>query len=82
MRIGGYDTLTSIEIEKATLELLDILGEDRHIIEDKIAKVSLELTKARAAPPDEGDKNMHKVISGLLSKIQRSLKKCRIILEV
>ena len=75
LRIGGYDTLTSIEIEKATLQLLDILGEDQHIIEDKIANVSLELTKARAAPPDEGDKNMHKVISGLLSKIQEIAEK-------
>jgi NAD(P)-dependent dehydrogenase (short-subunit alcohol dehydrogenase family) len=75
LRIGGYDILTSIEIEKATLELLAVLGEDQRVIEDKITNVALELTKARGSRPGEGDQNLHKVISGLLSKIQEIAEK-------
>ena len=75
LRIGGYNTLTSIEIEKATAGLLAVLGEDQRVIEDKITDVVLELTKSRGTSPDEGEQNLRKVISGLLSKIEEIAEK-------
>ena len=76
LRIGGFQGLKSIEIEKILTQLLRILGQPETIISDGIREVANEISKSRGnADISSRVEKMEEVISSLLTKVQEIAEK-------
>jgi NAD(P)-dependent dehydrogenase (short-subunit alcohol dehydrogenase family) len=76
LRIGGYPELTSIEIEKAAIKALPLLGEPDNIITKGINEIATEIAKSNNnnESPSEIER-LYKIISGMLTTIQEIAEK-------
>jgi len=79
LRIGGFQGLKSIEIEKVLSQLLRLLGEPETIISEGIREAANEISRSR----DNTDllstvEKMEEVISSLLTKVQEIAEKIQL----
>ena len=74
LRIGGYQDLTSIEIERVSTQLLQLLGQPETIILEGIRNAANEISKSQNGGVSSVAK-MEAVISGLLTKVQEIAEK-------
>src|SRR5438309_7346325 len=79
LRIGGFQGLKSIEIEKVLSQLLRLLGQPETIISEGIREAANEISRSR----DNTDlistvEKMEEVISGLLTKVQEIAEKIQL----
>ena len=71
LRIGGYPELTSIEIEKAAIKALPLLGEPDNIITKGINEIATEIAKSNNNDESPSEiERLYKIISGMLTTIQ------------
>ncbi len=84
IRIGGYDGLSSVEIEKAATKSLLLLGESDEIINNGLRQIAMEILQSRIKdnphqqPLEDSDtriEDMKNIISGMLQKIQEIAEK-------
>jgi len=67
MRVSGFEELTPVEVEKASNEIVPLIGEDENVIKEGILKAAKNLVASRG----NGDvEKLSTVLSNLLSKIQ------------
>jgi NAD(P)-dependent dehydrogenase (short-subunit alcohol dehydrogenase family) len=71
LRISGYRGLTSIEVERVSAQLLEILGQPESTISEGITNAANEISK----PDNPRAPEMESVISGLFSKLQEIAEK-------
>jgi NAD(P)-dependent dehydrogenase (short-subunit alcohol dehydrogenase family) len=78
LRIGGYQGLTSIEIERVLTILLQLLGQPEPIISEGIREAANEISKSRKSNSTDSFSSVAKieaVLSGLLAKVQEIAEK-------
>ena len=77
LRIGGFEGFSSIEIEKATKSLLDLLGEPQPIIDKGINRIADDISKFRETLKSEfsESKDLVSLIFELLRKLQEIAEK-------
>jgi NAD(P)-dependent dehydrogenase (short-subunit alcohol dehydrogenase family) len=75
LRIGGYPDLSSIEIEKAAVKLLPLLGESDDIISNGIKEIAAEIAKSNNSKSITEIERLSKIISAMLAKIQEIAEK-------
>jgi NAD(P)-dependent dehydrogenase (short-subunit alcohol dehydrogenase family) len=76
LRIGGYPELTSIEIEKAAIKALPLLGEPDNIITKGINEIATEIAKSNNNDESPSEiERLYKIISGMLTTIQEIAEK-------
>jgi NAD(P)-dependent dehydrogenase (short-subunit alcohol dehydrogenase family) len=76
LRIGGYQGLKSIEIERVLTRLLGLLGQPEPIISEGIREVANEISKSGDHTESLSRvEKMEAVISGLLTKVQEIAEK-------
>jgi NAD(P)-dependent dehydrogenase (short-subunit alcohol dehydrogenase family) len=75
LRIGGYQDLSSIEIEKAAAKLLPLLGESDDIISNGIKEIATEIAKSNNSESITEIERLSKIISAMLAKIQEIAEK-------
>lgn len=78
LRIGGYQGLTSIEIERVLTILLQLLGQPEPIISDGIREAANEISKSQKSNNTDSFSSVAKieaVLSGLLAKVQEIAEK-------
>jgi len=75
LRIGGYQDLSSIEIEKAAAKLLPLLGESDDIISNGIKEIATEIAKSNNSESITEIERLFKIISAMLAKIQEIAEK-------
>ena len=77
LRIGGFEGLSSLEVEKATRSLLDLLGEPQSIINKGINMIASEISKSRETlkPELPESKDLASLILELLRKLQEIAEK-------
>lgn len=74
LRIGGYRGLTSIEVERVSAQLLQLLGEPQTIISQGIRNAANEIPKSVNGDNTRVEK-IETIISGLLTKLQEIAEK-------
>ena len=77
LRIGGFEGLSSLEVEKATRSLLDLLGEPQPIVDNGINMIASEISKFREKLNSElpESKDLASLLFDLLRKIQEIAEK-------
>jgi NAD(P)-dependent dehydrogenase (short-subunit alcohol dehydrogenase family) len=70
LRIGGYEGLTSTEIERVSVQLLQVLGEPQPTISKCIRNAADEISKSVKPENTRESTKIESLISGLLTKIQ------------
>ena len=78
LRIGGYQGLTSIEIERVLTILLQLLGQPEPIISEGIREAADEISKSQKSNSTDSFSSVAKmeaVLSGLLAKVQEIAEK-------
>jgi NAD(P)-dependent dehydrogenase (short-subunit alcohol dehydrogenase family) len=78
LRIGGYQGLTSIEIERVLTRLLQLLGQPEPIISEGIREAANEISKSQKSNSTDSFSSVAKmeaVLSGLLAKVQEIAEK-------
>ncbi|MFL6344666.1 MAG: SDR family NAD(P)-dependent oxidoreductase [Nitrososphaeraceae archaeon] len=75
LRIGGYPDLSSIEIEKAAIKLLPLLGESDNIISNGIKEIATEIAKSNNNESTIEIERLYKIISAMLVKIKEIAEK-------
>ncbi len=73
LRISGYQGLTSIEVERVSAQLLELLGQPESTVSEGITNAANEISK----PVNDNTRvpEMESVISGLFSKLQEIAEK-------
>src|SRR5919202_84652 len=78
LRIGGFKGVTNIEIEKAAVNLLPLLGESDDTISNGIKETAAEIAKSKNTSSSESNteiERLSKIISAMLAKIQEIAEK-------
>jgi len=78
LRIGGYQGLTSIEIDRVLTILLQLLGQPEPIISEGIREAADEISKSQKSNSTDSFSSVSKmeaVLSGLLAKVQEIAEK-------
>src|SRR5207249_713140 len=78
LRIGGYQGLTSIEIERVLTILLQLLGQPEPVISEGIREAANEISKSRKSNSADSFSSIAKIeaiLSGLLAKVQEIAEK-------
>jgi NAD(P)-dependent dehydrogenase (short-subunit alcohol dehydrogenase family) len=75
LRIGGYPSLSSLEIEKVTAGALPLLGEPADVVAKGVSEVAVEIAKARGQESNEDIKKLSEIVAGALAKIQEIAEK-------
>ncbi|MRN68443.1 MAG: SDR family NAD(P)-dependent oxidoreductase [Nitrosopumilales archaeon] len=78
LRIGGYQGLTSIEIERVLTILLQLLGQPEPIVSEGIREAANEISKSQKSNSTDSFSSVAKmeaVLSGLLAKVQEIAEK-------
>lgn len=78
LRIGGYQGLTSIEIDRVLTILLQLLGQPEPIISEGIREAADEISKSQKSNSTDSFSSVAKmeaVLSGLLAKVQEIAEK-------
>lgn len=75
LRIGGYEGLTSREIESVSAQLLQVLGEPQTTISKCIRNAAEEISRSLNGDSIRESAKMEILISGLLTKLQEIAEK-------
>jgi NAD(P)-dependent dehydrogenase (short-subunit alcohol dehydrogenase family) len=75
LRIGGYPSLSSLEIEKVTTGALPLLGEPADVVAKGLSEVAVQIAKARGQESNEDIKKLSEIVAGALAKIQEIAEK-------
>jgi len=75
LRIGGYQGLTSKQIEIAAAKLLPLLGEDQQLITNAINEIAREIAGFHNSTTRSQDENYRKIASDMLLTIQEIAEK-------
>lgn len=75
LRIGGYEGLTSREIESVSAQLLQVLGEPQTTISKCIRNAAEEISRSLNGDNIRESAKMENLISGLLTKLQEIAEK-------
>jgi NAD(P)-dependent dehydrogenase (short-subunit alcohol dehydrogenase family) len=75
LRIGGYEGLTSREIESVSAQLLQVLGEPQTTISKCIRNAAEEISRSLNGDSIRESAKMENLISGLLTKLQEIAEK-------
>ena len=76
LRIGGYPSLSSLEIEKVTAGALPLLGEPVDVVAKGVSQVASEISRSRGyEPSDENVRKMSEIVAGALAKMQEIAEK-------
>ena len=75
LRIGGYEDLTSTQIERVSAQLLQVLGEPQPTILKCIRNAADEITKSTKGENTRESTKIENLISGLLTKLQEIAEK-------
>jgi len=67
MRVSGFEDLTPLEVEKASKEIVPLLGEDDNTVKKGISQAASNLAKTK---PGADNKKLEDTLAKLLSKIQ------------
>ena len=67
MRVSGFEDLTPLEVEKASKEIVPLLGEDDNTVKKGISQAAFNLAKTK---PGADNKKLEDTLAKLLSKIQ------------
>jgi NAD(P)-dependent dehydrogenase (short-subunit alcohol dehydrogenase family) len=75
MRVSGFETITPQEVETVNADILPLLGEDEETVKKGIAKAATNLAKLKSINSESDIKNLEKIITSLLAKIQQIAEK-------
>src|ERR671916_1173292 len=76
LRIGGYQGLSSLEIEKITTGALPLLGEPADVVEKRVSQVAAEICESRGQTvTDENINKFSETVAGALGKMQEIAEK-------
>ena len=76
LRIGGYQGLTSLEIEKITTDALPLLGEQADVVAKGVSRVAADICESRGQTVTEENINkLSETITGALAKMQEIAEK-------
>jgi NAD(P)-dependent dehydrogenase (short-subunit alcohol dehydrogenase family) len=75
LRIGGYEGLTSTQIERVSAQLLQVLGEPQPTILKCIRNAADEISKSVKGENTRESTKIESLISGLLTKLQEIAEK-------
>jgi len=76
LRIGGYQGLSSLEIEKITTDALPLLGEPADVVAKGVSRVAADICESRGQTVTEENINkLSETITGALAKMQEIAEK-------
>jgi NAD(P)-dependent dehydrogenase (short-subunit alcohol dehydrogenase family) len=76
LRIGGYQGLTSPEIEKITTDALPLLGEQADVVAKGVSRVAADICESRGQTVTEENINkLSETVAGALAKMQEIAEK-------
>ncbi len=75
MRVSGFDSLSSQEVEFVNADILPLLGEDEKTVRDGIANAASKLAKFKSVSSESDIQKIASTISTLLTKIQQIAEK-------
>ena len=76
LRIGGYQGLNSLEIEKITTDALPLLGEQADVVAKGISRVAADICESRGQTVTEENINkLSETVAGALAKMQEIAEK-------
>ncbi len=75
LRIGGYEDLTSTQIEKVSAQLLQVLGEPQPTILNCIRDAADKISKSMNGEDTTESTKMESLVAGLLTKLQEIAEK-------
>jgi NAD(P)-dependent dehydrogenase (short-subunit alcohol dehydrogenase family) len=76
LRIGGYQGLSSLEIEKITTDALPLLGEQPDVVAKGVSRVAADICESRGQTVTEENINkLAETIAGALAKMQEIAEK-------
>jgi NAD(P)-dependent dehydrogenase (short-subunit alcohol dehydrogenase family) len=76
LRIGGYPGLSSLDIEKITVDALPLLGEPADVVAKGVSQVAADICKSRGQVLSEVNINkLSETVAGALAKMQEIAEK-------
>ena len=76
LRIGGYQGLSSLEIEKITSDALPLLGEPADVVAKGVSRVAADICESRGQTATEENINkLSETVAGALAKMQEIAEK-------
>lgn len=76
LRIGGYQGLSSLEIEKITTDALPLLGEPADVVAKGVSRVAADICESRGQTVTEENINkLSETVAGALAKMQEIAEK-------
>jgi NAD(P)-dependent dehydrogenase (short-subunit alcohol dehydrogenase family) len=76
LRIGGYQGLSSLEIEKITTDALPLLGEQPDVVAKGVSRVAADICESRGQTVTEENINkLSETVAGALAKMQEIAEK-------
>ena len=76
LRIGGYQGLSSLEIEKITTDALPLLGEQADVVAKGVSRVAADICESRGQTVTEENINkLSETVAGALAKMQEIAEK-------
>jgi NAD(P)-dependent dehydrogenase (short-subunit alcohol dehydrogenase family) len=76
LRIGGYQGLSSLEIEKITTDALPLLGEPADVVAKGVSRVAADICESRGQTVTEENINkLSETVTGALAKMQEIAEK-------
>jgi NAD(P)-dependent dehydrogenase (short-subunit alcohol dehydrogenase family) len=76
LRIGGYPGLSSLDIEKITVDALPLLGEPADVVAKGVSQVAADICKSRGQVVSEVNINkLSETVAGALAKMQEIAEK-------
>ncbi len=75
MRVSGFESLSSEEVEEVNNDILPLLGEDDKTVKDGISQAATKIAKTKSITSDTEIQKLTTTIAGLLSKIQQIAEK-------
>lgn len=75
LRVGGYQGLSSVEVEKVTAGALPLLGESDDVVSKGCRQVAVEIARARGQESEENVKKLAETVAGALAKMQEIAEK-------
>ncbi len=75
LRIGGYPDLSSVEVEKATSKILELLGESEDVVSEGIVQIAVAIARSRGDDSDTEIQRLVGITTGLMTKLKEIAEK-------
>jgi len=75
LRIGGYPDLSSVEVEKATSKILELLGESEDVVSEGIVQIAVAIARSRGDDSDIEIQRLVGITTGLMTKLKEIAEK-------